>query len=709
MKHLVNISFALFLCIIPGVSHAGNEISVTYSSDGAQVEMSAEMKGHYQATVDGGHVHLRQLAAGPGLCDIKLSGKSTSGSFWLEGKDNVRITLDGLQLTNRLGAALRVDSVSQTTLCLGQGSDNILQDGSKTMQKGCVMVTGSLRVEGAGNLTMQGNTKHGLWSRGNMEIDINEGKLVIETSTGKGIDVKKSLTLTSGDLDIKVSADAAKGIAAGGEVFVNGGDCHIETSGNGTYKKKKDKTKAAACLSGDSNIVISGGSLDFLSTGQGGKGISGDVNLTVTGGDINIRTTGQRYQYMTAADSASFGQRPFMQMDSTMMNRISAMIDHFKSKMDQQQGTMPNWDEIADSLHSLMPEGGFGFGGMGGMGGPGGPDEFGGNSDHSNSPKGIKIDKDIVIQGGRINVKTMGEGGEGIEAKGELTIQGGDIVVNSNDDAINSGSHMYIKGGNIYVNAERNDGLDSNGNMYIEGGTVVAYGTDMPEGGIDANEEQRYSVIITGGTLVAIGGSNSMPNRRQSTQPSIVFAGDLPQGSTLILDDNDGNNILSFEMQRTYRNGFGGGPGGPFGQQDGEMPEMGQMPMMPQGGMPGMMGDSLGMHPHPGMMGDSLGMRPQPDDMEMPEGMPDMGDGDWMGGPGGPVSGANGTIFITSPKLKAGDTYKIYIEKEPTSEDGWHGLNTSSSQKHSGDPAYTITNMSLPYSVVSGQETDTDE
>ena len=107
----------------------------------------------------------------------------------------------------------------------------------------------------------------------------------------------------------------------------------------------------------------------------------------------------------------------------------------------------------------------------------------------------------------------------------------------------------FIKGGYIYACSINNDGLDANGNMYIEGGTTIAYGSSQPECGIDANEERGYSVIVTGGTLVGIGGGTSYPSSN-STQPSIVFNGNVTSGTTLAL--NGSSNILALTMNRSY-------------------------------------------------------------------------------------------------------------------------------------------------------------
>jgi hypothetical protein len=166
--------------------------------------------------------------------------------------------------------------------------------------------------------------------------------------------------------------------------------------------------------------------------------------------------------------------------------------------------------------------------------------------------KGIKSDGALAINGGSIMVRATGDSGsEGIESKSTLTINGGSTEVYAYDDAINSASHMYIKNGYIYTFAINNDGLDANGNLYIQGGTTVAYGTSNPECGLDANEEGGYHLIITGGTVIGIGGGTSYPNS-SSTQPSIVYGGSVSSGTTIAVNDSKSNNILSLKMGRSY-------------------------------------------------------------------------------------------------------------------------------------------------------------
>ena len=150
----------------------------------------------------------------------------------------------------------------------------------------------------------------------------------------------------------------------------------------------------------------------------------------------------------------------------------------------------------------------------------------------------------MEIAGGNISVATSGNGGEGIESKTTLTISDGTVFVRAYDDAINSSSHMYISGGNVTAIASANDGLDSNGNMYISGGIVRAFGARSPECGLDANEEEGYSVFFTGGMILGVGGNNSVPSSSSaSTQPYVTSNISLSAGQTLTV--KQGNETMA--------------------------------------------------------------------------------------------------------------------------------------------------------------------
>ncbi len=146
--------------------------------------------------------------------------------------------------------------------------------------------------------------------------------------------------------------------------------------------------------------------------------------------------------------------------------------------------------------------------------------------------KGIKAAGDLEITDGDIHVVSNASassngnhwGGsssttgapEAMEAKGAVSISGGQIYAYSADDAINAGGTLTISGGMVYAHSTSNDGIDSNGNCYIKGGLVYAVSASSPEVGIDANTEGGYKLYVQGGTIVAIGGLESGASLSQS-------------------------------------------------------------------------------------------------------------------------------------------------------------------------------------------------
>lgn len=146
-----------------------------------------------------------------------------------------------------------------------------------------------------------------------------------------------------------------------------------------------------------------------------------------------------------------------------------------------------------------------------------------------------------------------GEGSEGLEAKGVMNINDGEIEIASYDDCINSAGDMTISGGYIYAFATNNDAIDSNGDLYIKGGVIVALGSSGAECAIDAAEGKN--LYISGGTVIGIGGSNASYPASSSSQMSVAFQASISSGNTLTISDGS-NAIMSFAMKRSYQSGL---------------------------------------------------------------------------------------------------------------------------------------------------------
>ena len=530
-----------------------NTVNIVYNGSTATVTKADNISNYVTAEVSGAHVTITQTnteAIDNDEITYVLSGLTTDGSLTLDGSYKCTISLAGLTMTNPNGAAIDITNKKRIQLSAMNGTENTLTDGSNGSQKACIYSKGQLQLQGKGTLNVAGNTKHAIKSGDyisvkNLTLNITKavgdgisceeyfqmksGTVTIsgtgddgiqcdlggDTSTGETTDHDDedsgNVYIEGGTLNITVTAAAAKGIKADGDMKISDGDITMKTTGGGAWDSDDKKVKASSCLSADGNMTISGGTMNLNSTGAGGKGINGDGAFTATGGTTTIKTSGNA---VVASSSGSI---------STVSS--SSQLDRY-------------------------------------------------DSDYKSSPKGIKIDGAITISDNAvISVTTTGAGGEGIESKTNINITGGQVTVNATDDAINSSysddtkslstaGDLTISGGYVYARSTGNDGIDTNGNCYIKGGLVYAIGTSSPEVAIDANTEAQKKLYVSGGTIVAIGGLESGASLTQSCystnswnkntwyaltvdNKTIAFLTPSSGGTTLVVSDAAQPTILS--------------------------------------------------------------------------------------------------------------------------------------------------------------------
>ncbi|MGN1245330.1 MAG: carbohydrate-binding domain-containing protein [Muribaculaceae bacterium] len=520
-----------------------NSVAVTYDGATAKVAVAGNIAQYVTPTVSGAYVSIDQSSeVGDDTCGeitYTLTGSSSDGQFQLNGSYKATVELQGLDLSCSTGAPLDIQDSKRVEMSVKKNTANSLTDCSGGSQKGCISCKGHLELKGNGSLTIDANTGHGIYAK--EYIEMKNCSIEILNAVKDGVNCNQYFLMESGTLVISNVGDDAVQVSFKDDTDREEEDTGCITIAGGTLTASTGAT-AAKCLKADADVTISGGSIT-LSTAGGGKWdsddvktkaascISADGNITIDGGAILLTSTGSGGKGMSCDGD-------FVMNDGEVVISTSGGVFIYLNGVEY-----PDYTGSTDRI----------------------------DSDYKSSAKGVKADGNVTINGGSISVKTTGNGSEGIESKAVLTINGGTVSIHSRDDGLNSSSHMYINGGDVTVVATANDGLDSNGNLYITGGTVRAFGASSPECGIDANSEQGYSVIFTGGSLLAVGGGNSVPSSSssQSTQPYVSASLAATAGSTVVISSN-GTALASFTVPSNYGTSsnspaFAGRPGGPGG------------------------------------------------------------------------------------------------------------------------------------------------
>lgn len=285
---------------------------------------------------------------------------------------------------------------------------------------------------------------------------------------------------------------------------------------------------------------------------------------------------------------------------------------------------------------------------------------------------------------------------EGLDSELHLTVNGGRINIEAQNDGINTNednvSVTTVNGGYLTIDAgsgTEGDGIDSNGYLVINGGVVWTTANPAADGGIDAESP----ILINGGNLSAFGGRNDAADAA-SAQPymELSFAASLPAGSVVELREENGQVVWGAETTRPCQsitlstedlalnvpynlyvndvlqcwsgNGFGmmGGRGGMGGQRpegfDGQRPQdfSGSRPdsQAPDGQTPPMTGEDA---PRPFDQEGELPQRPGRKDFdgqEPPEGFdPSQSGHGGFGGDRVQADGSGSTEFTLTESVKS--------------------------------------------------------
>ena len=499
-----------------------NQVGVVYSGTSAAVTVAGNVAQYITASVSGAHVNIEQSTDLAQEITYKLSGTSTDGEFYMSGSYKATLELNGLTLTNSTpvssGAAIHIQNGKRINIKVVEGTTNTLTDAASGSQKGCLYVKGHAEFKQKGTLNVYGNVKHAI--KAGEYITVKNATINVKSAAGDGINCAQFFAMESGKVSISGTSD-------------DGIQCDLEgTESTGETTDHEDEDSG--------NIYIAGGTLTIDVTATAAKGIKCEGDMQISGGSITVTTSGSG---LTSTGSGGKG----IKCDDTLIISDGTVTVKTTGGLYYNNGTTENTNYTGDT------------------------DRI--SSSYYSSPKGIKAGTktengnnttysgDLQITGGTVNVTTTGNNGEGIESKNTLTISGGTVTVNSQDDGINSARAMYLKGGTITAVAKNNDAIDANANMYISGGTIIACGAQGAECGLDAAE--GYHLYITGGNVLAIAANNNSVTSTSGSQCVVSASGSVSANNTVSVKSGS-TTLVSFTVPSGYTSSSSGGfgPGG---------------------------------------------------------------------------------------------------------------------------------------------------
>ncbi len=357
-----------------------------------------------------------------------------------------------------------------------------------------------------------------------------------------GIKCDRDFTLSGGNHTITMSGSESKGIKVEGTALFEGGKLTINTSG--VAKVIAYDPSYCTAIKCDGALTINGGDIEITATGQGGMGISADGVLTMNGGMVDITISGAGSSY-TATTGTDYYSTKCLKGDVAVNlfgGTLNCLAKGNGSKAIVASGELTIGREGASnellSISAITQGSSLGStsGGGGGM-----------NSGFNAAPKAIKGAANVYVNSGNVYAETKNDGGEGLESKATLTINGGVIECSTYDDGINAKSALVINGGCTFSHATNNDGIDSNGTITVNGGIALSSGTSAPEEGFDCDQNQ---FIINGGIMIATGGATSNPT--SASQPySAVSSVSVTSGKYIAVKNSAGTVLFSYKCPNT--------------------------------------------------------------------------------------------------------------------------------------------------------------
>lgn len=248
---------------------------------------------------DGAYVNITSAATTDPEITYALQGTTTNGAFLLNGIYKCGVVLNGVNITSRRGAAIRINNGKRIDVELVKGTTNSLADCQQGLQDACLHIKGHPEFKGEGTLNITGNTRHAYKSGEYTLLKRSTGAINILAAVGDAMHIGQYFHMRGGQITISpdVQKDGIQVDKDSDTTKINNGMVFLD-SGIVNINLRSDDVSGIKC---DSTFTCNGGNYTITMSGKAAKGIDAarnahifattstpEFNLTASGGYLTV-------------------------------------------------------------------------------------------------------------------------------------------------------------------------------------------------------------------------------------------------------------------------------------------------------------------------------------------------------------------------------------------------------------------------------------
>ncbi|QFJ55205.1 carbohydrate-binding domain-containing protein [Pseudobutyrivibrio xylanivorans] len=247
-----------------------------------------------------------------------LTGSSSATSIVINTEENVKLILNGVELTSTNGPVIYGAQVKNLYIELASGTTNTLEDSSdyatdsssgEEIGKGVISCEDDIIILGDGTLNITANHKHGIVSDDKLYIE--SGNINIVSKGTDGIHANDLISIDGGSINIEAASDMMESedlfVINGGTITGSSDDEGLEAKGSiYIYGGEIDITTVDDAINAGYYIEINDGKITVTSTNGDAIDCNGNYDgcITINGGEVNA-TGAQVPEGALDADEAS--------------------------------------------------------------------------------------------------------------------------------------------------------------------------------------------------------------------------------------------------------------------------------------------------------------------------------------------------------------------------------------------------------------------